>query len=190
MTIRVIALLVGILGVLAAAVAVLVVRVTGPNPAALPGGELVEFRAEEAGFAISHPADWRRIESPDEQVRLVATPNDRDSVLVRVVGLTTPVEEGQLTAVRDFTRGLVTDGTGIELTAGPEQVELAGLPGWYYLYRFTDEATGRQGVHSHYFLFRGDRMFVLVFQALPQGRFQQLAPVFDRIAESFRRLDG
>lgn len=188
---REVSLLVGIVVVLGASVAMLFIKPGGSGePGVPPGIDLVEFTSQEAGLAISHPSDWERLDTGgDPQVVLAATPNGNDSLLVRTVGLNTSIGPDELGGVRSFTQRLVTEGTGIDMLSGPEEVRLGGLPGWHYLYRFSD-GQGRTGVHSHYFLFRGDQMIVLVFQALPQQRFEQLADVFDAIATSFRVLEA
>lgn len=161
-----------------------------PSPTATTATEtpaFLTYEDDQAGFSIGYPADWQRLRNPDEQVRLLATPNGRDLMLVRAVPLGAAVSsEEDLAAVRQVTDELVTDNPGVELLTEPVQLELAGLPGWFYFYRFQDQESGQSGVHSHYFLFDDETMFVLVFQALPEERFDELAPVFDRIAESFQ----
>jgi hypothetical protein len=70
-----------------------------PTPSATGAAELssppegfVEFRDEEAGFRILHPEDWSLQSPEDPEVRFLATPNARDSILVRV----TPIDLGEL----------------------------------------------------------------------------------------------
>ena len=74
------------------------------------------------------------------------------------------------------------------LKAEPTETEQGGLPGVYYLYTFRDPVSGLRGAHSHFFLFKGQTMISLVFQALPDGDFGRLAPLFDRVAGSLRVL--
>jgi hypothetical protein len=64
-------------------------------------------------------------------------------------------------------------------------VRQAGLPGYFYFYSFKDPASGQEGVHSHYFLFKGPTMISFVFQALPKDDFQRLANVFDEVIGTF-----
>lgn len=160
-----------------------------PAVAASPVGDgLVEFVSEEHGFALGYPQGWEVLDSPDEQVLLVATANGRDSMLVRVAPSEVTVETVEdLPAAREITDQLV-GGAGVEVVVGAQPIELAGLPGYYYLYRFLDEASGETGAHSHYFVFDGDTMIVIVLQALPIDGFDELAPVFDEIVMSFRTL--
>ncbi|MBA3306332.1 MAG: hypothetical protein H0U25_10465, partial [Thermoleophilaceae bacterium] len=44
--------------------------------------------------------------------------------------------------------------------------------------------------HAHYFLFRGRTLITIVFQTVPADRFAELAPLFDRIAETLRITPG
>lgn len=150
--------------------------------------DLVEFESSEGGFAISYPEDWERIETPqDSPVKLVATPDDKNSLKVSVTDLGFTVGPKELPGMRQYTTSRIEDsGKDVDIVAGPSQVKLDGLPGHVFVYTFTDPDSGETGVHSHYFLFDGDRMFTLVFQALPEARYEELAPLFDAVAESFR----
>ena len=64
-----------------------------------------------------------------------------------------------------------------------QAITLNGMIGYYYFYTFDDGPV--KAVHAHYFLFSGNKMNILVFQALPDD-FEKMAFTFDRIAESFR----
>lgn len=141
-------------------------------------------------FSLSYPPDWAVQRSPDEAVRLLATPNGRDSLLVRVIPLQVQLTEEGLAEVRKITDRLVTSQPGVKLVTQPQPLVLDELPGYYYFYRFADRAGGKTGVHAHYFLFDGENMVIIVFQALPQRSFPELASTFDTIAESFRAGDG
>lgn len=156
------------------------------QPTGTDEGALDTFRDGVAGFEIAHPADWSRLESADPQVRLVVTPDGENSALVRVVDLDFDVGEEERSTLRDLTDELVGVSETTRILVGPEEIELAGADGYYYLYSFADEGSDRQGLHGHYFLFRERRMYALVFQALPEDEFDRLAPVFDAMAESFR----
>lgn len=162
--------------------------VTAPVSKTSPAGDpaaLVEYR-DDAGFSLSYPGSWRRIQAADPQVHLLVAPNDSDSFQLRVVPLAAPVGEGELPAVKTLTDQVVTSGAGVQPVGDARQINVDGLPGWYYLYRFTDKTTGAAGIHSHYFLFHGDRMITFVFQALPEASFEGLAPVFDQIVSTFK----
>ena len=151
-------------------------------------GELTEFRDADTGFAVSHPAAWPRLESSDPQVRLVVSPNQKDSILVRVITLDQPVAREDIPELRTVTDEIVKAGQGVEVLQGPREIEVGGLPGYYYFYRFVDPESGQRGAHSHYFLFRDNKMFILVFQALPEECFPPLAPLFDRVVNTFKPL--
>lgn len=171
---------------------------TEPSPESdIPEG-FTRFEDADAGFAMAYPEDWERVSASDETIRLVVTPNDRDSILVRALTLDVEVGAEDLASVRSFTDDIVgvsedgEDGEegeeGVELLAEPAQVEVGGLPGIYYLYNFDDADTGEEGVHSHYFLFDGDTMFAVVLQALPTERFVPLAPTFDSVMNTFEPM--
>lgn len=154
-----------------------------PEPLALR-----EVVLDAVGLAVGYPTTWERVETEDPQIALLATPNGADSALVRIVPVAVTVRSvEELPAVRAVTDAIVTGDPQVQVLLGPEPVVLADAPGYYYLYRFRDAATGQTGVHAHYFLFVDGHMVVLVMQALPEERFSALAPVFDAIAASLRR---
>ena len=162
-------------------------------PAPAQPDELMEFRDDQAGFALSYPKAWVRATAPNPQIVLVAAEHDPaqnqgGSILVRVTPLDTPVGKAQLVEARKATDAIVSSSDGLALRAEPTEIEQGGLPGLYYLYTFRDPASGRTGVHSHFFLFKHKTMISLVFQALPQGDFGRLAPLFDGVATSLRAL--
>ena len=156
-----------------------------------PSGELVEFRDQKAGWAISYPKSWNRLQSPDADVVLVVSENPLElntggSILARDLILGAPVDESKLPAAKEVTDKIVTGGEGIRLLAEPAVVNQGGLPGYFYFYSFKDPTTGQEGVHSHYFLFKGSTMISFVFQALPKEKFQALAHLYDEVIGSFR----
>jgi hypothetical protein len=158
-----------------------------------PADELVEFRDDQSGFALSYPKAWIRAIAANPQIALVAAENDPaknqgGSILVRVTPLDAPVAKAQLAEARKATDAIVASSDGVALKAEPTETEQGGLPGLYYLYTFRDPVSGQTGVHSHFFLFKDKAMISLVFQALPQGDFVRLAPLFDRVTASLRAL--
>jgi hypothetical protein len=160
--------------------------------AAAPAPRLAEFRDDAAGWAISVPQDWDRLQPKDAKIALVvsekpAQQNTGGSILARVVTLAGPVNDGNLAAAKEVTDGLVA-GDGIQHITQPTVIHQAGLPGYFYFYRFKDPASGQEGVHSHYFLFKGSTMISFVFQALPKDDFQRLAGLYDAVMGSFRVL--
>lgn len=157
----------------------------GPGAPASPRAPVgfVEFRDEL--FSIAYPASWQRLETRDPEVELLASEDRGASFEVRVRPLAVEIGPANLQATKRFTERIVKSGRRVKLLAPAQQSDLAGLPGYFYLYTF-DDARGRRGAHSHYFLFRGDTMYTIVFQSLPADRLSALAPVFDRIADTFR----
>ena len=162
-------------------------------PAPAQSGELVEFRDDQAGFALSYPKAWVRATAPNPQIVLVAAEHDPannqgGSILVRVTPLDAPVGKAQLLEARKATDAIVSSSAGVAMKAEPTETEQGGLPGLFYLYSFRDPVSGLTGVHSHSFLFKDKAMISIVFQALPQDDFGRLAPLFDRVAGSIRLL--
>ncbi len=165
---------------------------TPATTAAPPTAELVEFRDDKNGWAISYPKSWNRLEPRDADVALVvsekpAEQNTGGSILARGLTLAAPVTDANLAAAKEVTDGIVT-GNGIQHITEPKVVRQAGLPGYFYFYSFKDPASGQEGVHSHYFLFKGSTMISFVFQALPKDEFQRLADLFDEVIGTFRIL--
>ncbi|HEV3364030.1 MAG TPA: hypothetical protein VG795_07800 [Acidimicrobiia bacterium] len=147
--------------------------------------ELIEFRDEKAGWAISYPKSWNRL-NPDpndrDVVLVVSENNQRGSIKARVIDLGTSIEEGKLAELTDEL--VMTE--GVRMITQPATIRQGGLPGRFYFYTFNDPASGQEGVHSHYFLFKGSTMISFVFQALPKDDFQRLANLFDEVTASFR----
>lgn len=155
---------------------------TSTTPA---GDDFTKHKDEEFGFSISYPKEWERLEPPAEQkdIRLLLSAGGQDSLLVRVVRIEQEVTAENLGDVKAFTDSIVS---GADIKVLQERtITLGGMPGFYYLYSFNDEASGTQGLHAHYFLFQGKKMNTLVFQALPADNFAKLADTFDTVAESF-----
>lgn len=151
---------------------------------------LVEFRDDKVGWTISYPKAWNRLEAKDTDIALVASErpveqNSGGSILARNLTLGAPVNDANLAAAKEVTDRIVT-GDGIEHITQPQVLHQAGLPGYFYFYRFKDSASGQVGVHSHYFLFKGSTMISFVFQALPDADFQRLATLYDQVIASFR----
>ncbi len=156
-----------------------------PSPPRDPPPGFVAFRDEL--FSIAHPASWIRRQSRDPEIALLAMTRDSSaSFLVRAVPVGFEIESANLEAAKRLTDRVVTSGRRVKLLAPPQRSDLGGLPGFFYLYTFKDADSGRRGAHSHYFLFRGETMITIVFQTLPADRLALYAPLFDRIARTFR----
>ena len=163
----------------------------GARPTAtssVPGtGGLVRHVDPAAGFVIDYPASWRQYQSQDPKVQFLAGPDGTDFVQVRVVApLPVSIPAGDTQVMKRITDSLLA-GQPIDIVQEAE-VTVAGLPGYQYVYAFRDSASGQAGVHIHDFLFQGDRLVTLVFQALPETRLKALAPAFDQVRSRFRVL--
>ncbi|MGH3928840.1 MAG: hypothetical protein ACRDTF_02555, partial [Pseudonocardiaceae bacterium] len=159
-----------------------------PAPAAAPDpAELTEFRNEQVGFALSYPASWVERKASDPQILLSASDaTEQNAFLVRAVELPQTVGQQELEAAKELTDRIVGANPTAQLLFEPRALELAGLPGYWYFYSFKDEASGQQGAHSHYFLFKGNTMLSFVFQTIPLGEFKNSAAAFDQITASLR----
>jgi photosystem II reaction center protein PsbP len=154
--------------------------------------KLIEFRDEEAGFSVSLPAKWDFLTetSKDPLVRLLAgPPATDDTVSVKVIPLPAKVTINSQTPQEDINAlqatfdQIVDQLPGLVEVVQRQRLNLNGTPGWYYIYKFKDG--DRQGIHFLYFLFEGDKEYVVTFQAFPEEHFVDLAPVFDEIIGTF-----
>jgi hypothetical protein len=161
-----------------------------PGPTATATADFVEFRDDKAGWALSYPKTWNRLSPKAADIVLVVSEKPPEagtggSILVHDLPFPTPVTDANLAAARAVTDKIVQDGGGTALTQ-PQIVHQGGLPGYVYFYSFKDPGSGQEGVHSHYFLFKGSTLISLVFQALPADTFRPLAPTFDEVVGTFR----
>lgn len=157
------------------------------SPKLKPAG-FTEFRSDQAGFQLAYPSSWTKLSPRDPSVLLLLSQGTQDSLLVRVSELQEAVGPQQLQAARQVTDKLVMSNKTVSMVTDPKQIELGGLPGFFYFYNFKDTATGQEGAHSHFFLFNGKTMISIVFQALPKEHFPESAKTFDQIAASFQAL--
>ncbi len=162
-------------------------RRTAKSSATAQSG-FVRFQDPGGTFAGSYPSSWQRLQASDPQIVLLTASADGASLLVRKTPIGGQVSAANLSAARRITDRVVKSGKNVTFLRQPQQVTLGGLPGYLYLYTFDDSSSGGRGAHAHYFLFQGTTMITLVFQALPANRILSLAPLFDRIASSFRAL--
>ncbi len=164
-------------------------RAAPAAPAAPAADGVARFRDAEGAFSISYPGGWERVVSSDPEVRLLAQ-GDGSSMLVRMGDLGIEVGPENLEAARKLTDKLVRSAGQAKQLRPPRRVSLGGLTGFLYLYTFADAASGQRGAHAHYFLFRGETLFTIVFQTVPAERLPELAPLFDRIGETLRTAPG
>ena len=161
---------------------------TAPGtPTTLPASQLVTHRDEATGFSIKYPRTWQKanLPSPDGPVRLVLLAGGLNGVSVRVDRTEVPTTPENLANIKAVTDGIVGTNASAKVLQQRE-VTFNGMPGYYYLYTFTDAETGAEGAHGHYFLFKGRKMHSLVFQTIPATDFAGLAQVFDQVAETFQ----
>ncbi|HZQ76397.1 MAG TPA: hypothetical protein VFE55_03640 [Acidimicrobiia bacterium] len=154
--------------------------------------DFMEFRDDTGGWAMSYPKAWTSLPPKAADVVLVVSEkppeaNSGGSILVHDLPFPTAVTDANLAAAKTVTDKIVAEGGGTALTQ-PQIVHQGGLPGLVYFYSFKDPGTGQEGVHSHYFLFKGAALISVVFQALPSDTFRALAPTFDEVIGSFRVL--
>ncbi len=147
--------------------------------------EFATFTSEQDGFSIRYPKAWPFLEVGDEG-GVAWDVGGADAVDVRLLQRTeVPTTAENLSNIKALTDGIVgTNKTAVILKEQP--ITLNGMPGYYYLYTFTEPQTGAEGAHAHYFLFRGRNMYTLIFQALPADGFIRLSKVFDQVAGSFQ----
>lgn len=157
-----------------------------------PRADVVLFKDTIAKVSIAYPATWKsRLERPsDPDLALLVAADDSTSLLMRVAdsGLEVAVTRRTLPIVRKYTDGLVAADSRAKQLTQPLAVLAGGLPGWRYRYTFGEGA--ERGAHDHYFLFKGTKLIQIVFQAVPAERLPAVAPVFDRIAATFRGRDA
>lgn len=153
------------------------------NGVAVTNEQFRSYRDTTAGFAISHPVTWRPEKIADGVLFRLG---GQDAVSVKRTRLARAVNAANVADMRAVTDAVLSaPEVGIDvLRAAP--TTLGGLPGMHYLYTFS--ADGVRGAHTHWFAFSGRTMYTVVFQALPDARFAALAPVFDKVASSFRVL--
>lgn len=154
---------------------------SGKTPA-----DFTEFKDDNLGISISYPKAWAPLNPNNKDILLLASNGPEESMLLRRTELTKPIGEQDLPeAKKEVTDPFIGSNKDLQLITQPKQIELGGLPGYFYFYRFKDPASGQLGAHSHYFLFKGKTMISLIFQTVPADQFSNSAPTYDKIANSF-----
>jgi len=136
----------------------------------------VRFRAESIRLDPS-------LFAAEEAYRLVLDGGNNVGMTFRVFNTDVATTATNLANVKTVTDGIVSSNASVQVLK-QQAVQLNGMVGYYYFYTFTDDA-GLSAVHAHYFLFQGRKMNMIVFQASPDD-FTRMAPIFDKVAESFR----
>lgn len=179
--------------VLVVAIGFTAATLNAPKSPAQEPNDLVEFKDEVAGFSVSYPQFWKRSEvTEDPLVRLLVGPPATDDTLsVKVIRLPGQVVINSSTPPEDIaeiqaTLDQVIDGLpGLTEVVQRSRLVINGTQGWYYIYKFKDKGVGEQGIHFRYFMFEGDKEYIITFQAFPEDHFAGLAGTFDRIVETF-----
>jgi hypothetical protein len=147
---------------------------------------LVTYTDTAKHYRISYPRGWQKTVGTDGG--LVLHLRGRDAVSVHEFTLAAPVNTQNVSDMRAVTDAILSAPTAHLTVLESQVVRIGALSGLYYLYYFP--AGAERGVHAHYFLFDGARMFTLVFQTLPATDFERLAKTFDAVAESFTVTSG
>lgn len=164
-----------------------------PDPTGVPvpslTGELqdgfVVFTDPQTGISLQYPETWVPLQRPQGSLRLSVGTGSGTGLRVRVdptEGVIDTAEE--LEAVRALTDRFAS-AEGVQVVQR-EAVEINGMIGISYLARFTHEETGAKVANVQYFLFKGNTMHNLLFQAVPEEDFERLAPEFNQILASFQ----
>lgn len=143
------------------------------------------FTDPETGITLQHPESWVPLARPEGTRRLMLGPGGDSSVSVRVEPIDGTVETPEQLAEVQAVTDRIAAAPGVQVVKR-EPVEINGMLGISYLSRFTDEASGTKVANAQYFLFQGNTMYVLLFQAAPEEEFDRLAPQFNRVLASFQ----
>ena len=153
-----------------------------PPASSIPPVPVMTFTDRATGFTVDYPRSWRQVDVPNAEYRLAVDGGNNVAMTIRVVPVAEVATAANLQNFKAVTDGYV--GLNDTVTILKQQaVTYNGMLGYYYFYTFRDGAV--EAVHSHYFLFSGKKMNIIVFQSFPDD-FERIAPTFDRVAESFR----
>ena len=142
---------------------------------------LVTYTDPGNQFHVNYPRGWRAENKRDGGVLLNA--GGQGAVDIRVFRLAARVDPSNLQDMRAVTDAILSTPTAHVTVLSTQVVHLGTLTGLYYLYTFPSGK--EQGVHAHYFLFSGNRMFTIVCQAVPAAGFPAMAGSFDAVTQSF-----
>lgn len=152
----------------------------------LPLAAFTSFHDDATSFTMLYPNTWERLKAPVAEMRLIVSPvSGGEVVSVRVSDTEQVTTPENLANIKSVTDGTIASNPTAKILK-TDAITLNGMIGYYYLYTFQDAASGLEGVHAHYFLFHGHRMYTIVFQALPTDKFSQFAGLFDQMAQSFK----
>ena len=155
-----------------------------PTPSA--GGVYRQHLDATGGFIFDYPDAWNVYQPSDPGVQFLVGPNSTDFAEVRIISnLPVSFGSGDSQSEKAVVDQLLA-GQPINVISSV-QVVVNGLSGWQYTYTFTDPKLG-VGAHVHVFLFQGNRLHTIVFQALPRSHFDNLAPIFQKMLNSYKAL--
>lgn len=155
-------------------------------------GKKATLRVPNQGFSLDYPASWTRADSGTTSntgseangASTVLRISDLNAFSIRTFDLQKPVAKPQLADMRAVTDAILST-PGAHLTVlDVQSLQVGGLPAVYYLYYFPSGK--QQGIHAHYFVFDGARMYSMVFQVVPAAEFANHAADFDAVVASFR----
>lgn len=190
-------LIVLVVVLLAASVLYIASRDEEPQVKAEDGVTLVPVEDREGGYSIELPTNWQLFEQEQEdpQIRMVAGDRSgQNNVRIRVSPLAQPViidsktPDSVLAEFQAQFDKYIDDGENVREVIQRQRVNINGLQGWWYLYSFNDSRGQEEGLHSHFFLMGGSKLYVLVFQTLPASAYKDLAGTFDKMIASFKLL--
>lgn len=159
---------------------------SAPAANAPPPKDFTEFKDDKLGVSLSYPGSWARLKTNDPQIALLVSNGPEESFLMRSTPLKKEVGPQNMAEAKNLTDQIIGANKGTQQVTEPKQLELGGLPGFFYFYSFKDEASGQMGAHSHFFLFKGKTMLTLVFQSVPSNQFPNHAKTYDQITGSFK----
>lgn len=138
--------------------------------------EVVALKDAEAGFTIEVPKSWTSLRDADGEERVLLSAGGQNYFQLKVRTVDPATVSAEVESALN----------GLEMITEPQSVTLSGQPATLYLYYTpVTESSPVKGVHVHYFLLKTDRLWSLVFQALPSENLNELVPVFDQVAKSF-----
>lgn len=164
-----------------------------PDPTGAPvpslTGELqdgfVVFTDPQTGISLQYPETWVPLQRPRGNLRLSVGTGGGTGFRVYVDPTEAVIDTAEeLEDVRALTDKFA-GAEGVQVVKR-EAVEINGMIGISYLARFTHEETGAKVANAQYFLFKGNTMHNLLFQAVPEEDFERLAPEFNTILASFQ----
>lgn len=159
-------------------------------------GELQTFTDEENGFKISYPGNWAEGQARSgagEADFLATLPGTENAISVSTLSVEEPVTIDARTSpelvagVEDLLDRTINDMPGVVELIQRRRIRIQDVQGWTYIYRFEDQS-GRVGIHVKHFLFRGNNIYTLTFQAFPEENYGGVAEDFDQILGSFEFL--